>query len=135
MYKNLLVPVSFEEEQGTEKVIQAAKALACPDALVTLLHVMGPVPKYAASYFPEGFQDDAKAAIEHSLQEMASGLPNARGVVDEGNSGKVILNWIKDNHVDCVIMASHKPGPHEFNLGSTAAFVVRHVRCAVHVAR
>ena len=135
MYNNILVPVSFEEEQGTEKVLRAASSLACSDAAVTLLHVMGPVPKYAASYFPKGFQDDAKAAIETSLQGMAAGLPNARGVVEEGNAGKVILNWIRENGVDCVVMSSHKPGAHEFNLGSTAAFVVRHVRCAVHVAR
>ena len=135
MYKNILVPVSFEEEQGTEKLLRAAAALTCPDAVVTLMHVMGPVPKYAATYFPKGFQDDAKAAVATSLEEMAAGLPNAKGVVEEGNAGKVILSWIKENAVDCVVMSSHKPGPHEFNLGSTAAFVLRHVRCAVHVAR
>ncbi|UZD89805.1 universal stress protein [Cognatishimia activa] len=135
MYNNILVPVSFEEEQGTEKVLRAASSLACPDAVVTLLHVMGPVPGYAKSYFPKGYQDEAKASIEASLEEMAAGLPNARGVVVEGNAGKVILNWIRDNKIDCVVMSSHKPGVHEFNLGSTAAFVVRHVRCAVHVAR
>lgn len=135
MYKNILLPVSFEEEQGAEGMLQAAEALACEDAEVTLLHVMSPVPSYAASYFPKGYQDEAKADIETSLQEMASNLPNARGVVAEGQPSKVILAWVRDNPVDCVVMTSHKPGPHEFNLGSTAAQVVRHVRCAVHVAR
>ncbi len=135
MYGHILLPVSFEEEQGAERAIQAAAALARADAEVTLLHVMSPVPKYAASYFPKGYQDEARTDIETSLQEMASNLPNARGVVVEGQPSKVILSWARDNQVDCVVMTSHKPGPHEFNLGSTAAQVVRHVRCAVHVAR
>lgn len=135
MYQNILLPISFEEEQGAECILQAAAALANEDAEVTLLHVMSPVPNYAASYFPKGYQDEAKADIEASLQDMAAHLPNAKGIVAEGQPSKVILSWIKENPVDCVVMSSHKPGAHEFNLGSTAAQVVRHVRCAVHVAR
>jgi len=135
MYRNILLPISFDEEHSAERVLQAAAALACEDAEVTLLHVMSPVPNYASSYFPKGFQDEAKADIEASLQEMASNLPNAIGVVSEGQPSKVILNWINENTVDCVVMSSNKPGLHEFNLGSTAAYVIRHVRCTVHVAR
>ncbi|SHG53169.1 universal stress protein [Cognatishimia maritima] len=135
MYKNILVPVSFEEEDGVEKVLKAASRLACEDARVTLLHVMPPVPKYARSYFPEGYQDEAKATLAKSLNDMARDLPNVSADIVYGNPGKVILLWVKDKDVDCVVMSSHKPGPHEFNLGSTAAQVVRHVTCAVHVAR
>ncbi|WP_170501927.1 universal stress protein, partial [Ruegeria atlantica] len=37
--------------------------------------------------------------------------------------------------IDCIVLASHKPGMKDFFLGSTAALVVRHARCSVHVLR
>ena len=135
MYKNILVPLSFDEDQRTEAVLKAASTLACEDAVVTLLHVMSPVPKYASSYFPAGYKSEAKAAIESSLSEMPGDLPGARGVVREGKPSNEILAWIRDHNIDCVVMSAHTSGAHEFNLGSTAAQVVRHVNCAVHVAR
>lgn len=135
MYKNILVPLSFDEEQRVECVMRAASTLACDDAVVTLLHVMGPVPRYASSYFPEGYKSEARAVIAASLEGLARDLPNAKGVVIEGKPGNAIVNWIREHEIDCVVMSSHKPGLHEFNLGSTAAQVVRHVRCSVHVAR
>ncbi|MEE2943615.1 MAG: universal stress protein [Pseudomonadota bacterium] len=135
MYKNILVPLSFDEDQVVEAVLKAAATLADQDAVVTLIHVMSPVPDYASSYFPAGYKDEARASIEASLSTMARDLPNARSVVCEGRPSNVILAWIKDHGIDCVIMSAHKPGTHEFNLGTTAAQVIRHVSCAVHVAR
>jgi len=135
MYKNILVPLSFDEKQQVESVMRAASTLACEDAVVTLLHVMSPVPGYASSYFPDGYKAEARAAVEASLEELAHDLPSANGVVTEGKPGNAIVTWIREHDIDCVVMSSHRPGPHEFNLGSTAAQVVRHVRCAVHVAR
>ncbi len=37
--------------------------------------------------------------------------------------------------VDCIVIGSHKPGLSDYLLGSTAARVVRHAPCAVHVYR
>ena len=36
---------------------------------------------------------------------------------------------------DCIVIGSHKPGLIDYLLGSTAARVVRHAPCAVHVLR
>jgi len=35
----------------------------------------------------------------------------------------------------CIVIGSHKPGLRDYLLGSTAAKVVRHAACAVHVKR
>ena len=46
-----------------------------------------------------------------------------------------ILEWAESNKVDCIIINSHKPGLQDYFLGSTAARVVRHAQCSVHVIR
>ncbi|MBT8411941.1 MAG: universal stress protein, partial [Octadecabacter sp.] len=44
-------------------------------------------------------------------------------------------DFATDNSIDCIIMASHQPGLEDYFLGSTAARVVRHAKCSVHVIR
>jgi len=56
-------------------------------------------------------------------------------VVIEGHSSRSILNHANSNDADLIIIASHQPGMQDYLLGSTAAKVVRHAKCAVHVLR
>lgn len=135
MYQNILIPLSFDEDDSGDAVIQAAAALAGSDAQVTLLHIMGPIPSYATSYFPAGYRDEAQTTIENSLREMAHDLPNAEGVVIEGQAGRSILSWAKEHEVDCIVMAAHRAGTHDILLGSTTAQVVRQAGCAIHIVR
>ncbi|MGR3713477.1 MAG: universal stress protein [Shimia sp.] len=135
MYKHLLVPVSFDEDHNTTAALTVARQLASEADEVTLLHVMQQVPKYAVNYIPEGFQDEARRAIEDSLETLGAELPHADGVVIEGPVGKSILKWAEAHDVDCIIVASHRPSMQDYLLGSTATHVARHARCAVHLAR
>ncbi|MDC0738137.1 universal stress protein [Cognatishimia sp. SS12] len=135
MYDRILIPLSFDEDKNTDDVLRAAAALAHAETVVTLLHVMAPIPKYASSYLPAGYRHDAQDTIEAAMTDMARGLPNAKGIVLEGQPGRSILNWAKEHNVDCIVMASHRAGPQEELLGSTAAQVLRHGRCAVHLVR
>ena len=52
-----------------------------------------------------------------------------------GHSANGILDYAEKNEIDCIIVASHRPGYQDYFLGSTAARVVRHATCAVHVLR
>lgn len=135
MYKNILVPVSFDNDRNAPAALDIAKKLVAKDGKITLFHVMEQIPGYAVNYFPEGYRDEAKAAIVSSLQDMAAGVDGASGVVVEGHSGRTILDWAEKNKVDCIVIASHRPGMQDYLLGSTAAQVVRHAQCAVHVVR
>lgn len=135
MYKNILVPVSFDDDRNTKEALAVAKKLVDADGRVFLLHVMEQIPSYAVNYVPDGFHDEAKSAIVASLNELAGDLPNSRGVVVEGHSGRTILDWADENGSDLIVIASHRPGMADFFLGSTAAQVVRHAKCSVHVVR
>ena len=135
MYHNILVPISFDAERDTSGPLKLAQLLATPDAQVTLLHVVEHIPNYAISYMPPEYLTEARKAIQTELDELASQLPNARGLVIEGHSGRTILDWAEANSPDLIIMASHRPGMQDLLLGSTASHVVRHAGCAVHVVR
>lgn len=135
MYKNILVPVSFDEDRDSAGALNVAQVLADGDAQITLIHVMEQIPAYAISYMPRDYMVESRQAIEAELSDMAATLPNAQGLVVDGHSGRTILDWASENNVDCIVIASHRPGMTDLLLGSTAAQVVRHAACAVHVVR
>jgi nucleotide-binding universal stress UspA family protein len=135
MYRNLLIPVSFEEDHKTDQALRVAAALTETEGKVTLLHVMEQIPGYAASYLPDGYREDARKSVEQALRDLAGDLPHAEGVVVEGRAGSEILGWAAEHAADCIVIPSHRPGSQNNLLGSTAAQVVRHAACSVHVVR
>lgn len=135
MYKHILVPVSFDDDRNSAEAMSVAKKLLDEGGKITFFHVMEQIPGYAINYFPEGYRDESKAAIAESLGDMARDVDGATGVVVEGHSGRTILDWAEDHKADCIVIASHRPGMQDYLLGSTAAQVVRHAQCAVHVVR
>ena len=135
MYDHILVPISFEEDRDAAGAIEVARCLADEKGRITLLHVMEEIPSYAISYVPMDYLQESRKAIATKLAQMAEKLPNAQGVVVEGHSGRTILDWASENDVDCIVIASHRPGMQDLLLGSTATQVVRHATCSVHVVR
>ncbi|MCM2561729.1 universal stress protein [Lutimaribacter sp. EGI FJ00015] len=135
MYRKILVPISFDEDRNTKSAIEVAQALSAEGAQITLLHVMEEIPGYAISYMPTDYIAESRKAVQAELSEKADALPNGQGVVVEGHSGRTIVEWAEKHGVDCIVIASHRPGMQDLLLGSTAHQVVRHSSCAVHVIR
>lgn len=135
MYKNILVPVSFGEERDGKGALEVARVLADEGADLTLLHVMEQIPAHAQTYLPAGYLAERRTAVEEQLNAMAASIPGASGVVVSGHASRAILDYADSHQVDCIVVASHRPGMQDLLLGSTAAKVVRHARCAVHVLR
>lgn len=135
MYSNILVPVSFDSDRNVTGALEVAEALSAEGAKITLIHVMEHIPGYAISYMPIDYVAESRLAIEAELAALGVALPNAESVVIEGHSGRTIVDWASENGVDCIVIASHRPGMQDLLLGSTATAVVRHAKCAVHVLR
>ncbi len=136
MYKNILVPVSFVEAPGSEISLQVAQALAAEGASITLLHVVEHIPTHALSYMPPDHMAKRRAEAEAELAEMTKNLPGTfGGAVASGSPSRAILDYADEIKSDCIIIASHRPGMQHLLLGSTAARVVRHAKCSVHVVR
>lgn len=135
MYKNILVPVSFEADRNAQGAMEIAKALRAPGGSITCLHVLEQLPNYATQYLPDGHIEAAKAEVVEGLKDLVAEVENASTMVVEGHSSRTILAHADNNDVDLIIVASHQPGMQDYLLGSTAAKVVRHAKCAVHVLR
>lgn len=136
MYRNLLVPIAFhgDPEDGVP-AIAIARHLCAEGGRITLLHVMEELPAHLSGYLPDHYRSDLRAAITAELDRHAAAIPGARTAIVEGKAAPAILDYTADQHIDCIVIASHRPGMQDWLLGSTAARVVRHARCAVHILR
>ncbi|MGJ8624335.1 MAG: universal stress protein [Yoonia sp.] len=135
MYSNILVPVSFEADRNAQGAMETAKALCAEGGKITSLHVLEQLPGYATQYLPPDHMDKAKAEVKEGMQSLVEDIPNATAMVIEGHASRSILDHANHNGTDLIIIASHQPGMQDYLLGSTAAKVVRHAKCAVHVLR
>lgn len=136
MYRNVLVPVAFHggSDDGAA-ALAAARSLCAAGGRITLLHVLEEVPRHIANYLPDHYRQDQRRAAEAGLARLAQPVPGAVTAIVEGPAAPAILDHAQAHHADCIVIASHRPGMQDWLIGSTAARVVRHARCSVHVLR
>ncbi len=135
MYAHLLVTVAYDKGHDAGPALEIAQALAAAGARITLIHVMEAAPVFTLDYLPEGWREEMRAAIEADLATLAAGLEQGDVIVTEGDASAEILEAARAGGVDCIVIASHRPGTKGLHLGSTASKVVGRAQCAVHVAR
>lgn len=134
MYKNILIPMALDHGIGGTAMDVARKLLA-DGGTITALHIheapQGSVRAYLDEADVQAAFDKTKARLEDRVKDQ----PGVTAVTIKGHSGRSIIDYATDKGIDCIILGSHKPGLRDFLLGSTAARVVRHAPCAVHVLR
>jgi universal stress protein F len=136
MYDNILVPVVFDHGERAAASLKVAQELLNAGGKITLLHVMEEVPSYATTYLPEGLAERHREDALQGLHDMAKDTEaSCEAVVVHGHAYSTILEYSKKHGTDCIVIASHKPGFEDYFLGSTAARVVRHAKCGVHILR
>lgn len=135
MYENIMIPVSLDRDRDLQTAIAAAQKLASPGARITFFHVTESLPTYVADYIPPDVAEGRRDMVEEKLAELAASVEGSHGVVVNGASGRTITDWARDKGADLIVIASHRPQLSDIFLGSTAAWVVRHADCAVHVIR
>ena len=134
MYRNILVPVALDHERDVAGALAVARSLAADGGTITALTVVETVPSYIMAEFPEGHAERNRDGAAAALKEEVGGA-DVKTVAVSGHSARAILDYAEAHEVDCIVIASHRPGLQDFFLGSTAARVVRHATCAVHVVR
>lgn len=135
MYKNILVPIAFDEEHDPASALETAKYLVDEGGHITLLHVMDSVPAFVASQIPQSVREEARKRVFEKMQAKLQDLPNSTVHVVDGHAGTTILEFAENNQIDLIVIRSHRPALEDYFLGSTAARVVRHASCSVHVIR
>ena len=135
MYENILVPVSFEAGRDAHEALKIAQAIRQSGGKITILHVLEHLPEYASDLLSEDHVETVREAVTAKLVPLSEGVSDIEIVVVEGHSARTILDFSKKHQKDCIVITSHRPGMQDLFIGSTAARVVRHAQCAVHVIR
>lgn len=134
MYKKILVPMALDHDVS-HQTLELAQILIDTDGEIIALHVHEAPQESVRAYVDN---DIIKAGYENAkarLAEKLSDLPNITPILITGHSARSIIDYADNHEIDCIVMGSHKPGLSDYFLGSTAARVVRHARCSVHVQR
>lgn len=134
MYKNIIVPMALDHGIA-EKTIQIARTLLSEGGQITALHVHEAPENSVAVYVDESVMQNAFDRAKAQLQERVAAMPDIKAMIVKGHSGRTIVDTATSMKADCIVLGSHKPGLIDYLLGSTAARVVQHAPCAVHVAR
>ena len=134
MYSNILIPIAPDHGDMSE-ALEIARAVAAEGAKLTALTVVDALPEYVASYLPEGQMTKTRDAVLDRLRSDMTDASDVNPVVLSGHSYSTILEYAGKHDIDCIVITSHRPGLQDYLLGSTAARVVRHAQCAVHVVR
>ena len=135
MYKTIIVPIALDHRPNTGKAIEIAQTLLSEGGRIIAVHAIDPLPGYVANYVPAEQIKAAEEAAEAALQAELGGVKGIKAEIIHGPAGAAILEFAEEHEADCIVIASHKPGLQDYFLGSTAARVVRHAKCSVHVVR
>ena len=135
MYKNILVPIALNHGAKTAEALDVARKLLADGGTMTALTVMEAIPPYVAQYLPDEQEAKAHSEVHAALVAELGGVEDAKVDVVTGHAGRTILEYAEEHGADLIVIASHRPGLQDYFLGSTAARVVRHAPCAVHVVR
>ncbi|SMX31557.1 universal stress protein [Actibacterium lipolyticum] len=135
MYKNIIVPIALDHGPNTSTALEVALKLLAEGGQITALTVVEAIPPYVAQYLPEGQEKLTHDTVKAELTAELGGVADVMPVVVTGHAGRTIVDYAEEHGADCIVIASHRPGLQDYFLGSTAARVVRHAGCAVHVVR
>lgn len=134
MYKKILVPLALNHGISNQ-TLGIAKKLGSSDAKITALYVYEMPQGSVNAYLGEDFIAKGVERAQEILAEKISSEDGVNGEIIRGHAYRTIIDYAEANSFDCIVVGSHKPGLSDYLIGSTAARVVRHATCAVHVHR
>jgi nucleotide-binding universal stress UspA family protein len=141
--KSILFPTDFSE--GSAQALQYAVDMSKRyGSKLYVVHVIYDIAKATGWYVPhvsmdemyKDIQEGAKKELERFGVEELAGVKNVERRVITGVPHEEIINFVRANKIDLVIMGTHgRKGIDKILFGSTAAQVVRHAPCPVLTVR
>lgn len=134
MYRNILVPMALDHGLS-KQTLEIARALLAPGGKITAIHVYEAPQGSVSAYLDEATVKSSIEAARKRLEEKVAVHAGIKPVLVKGHTARTIVDYASEKAVDCIVIGSHRPGLSDYLIGSTAARVVRHASCAVHVQR
>lgn len=134
MYQNLLVAMALDHDVSP-KLLRFAQANCAEGGTITALHVLEEPSGTANARLRKDLLEAGSAQAEALFREKLAAFPGVEAKLLQGHVSRSLVDFADEIGADCIVMGSHKPGLVDYLIGSTAARVVRHARCSVHVYR
>ncbi|MCV2874303.1 universal stress protein [Defluviimonas sp. WL0050] len=134
MYKKILIPMALDHGIGIS-AIGVARQLLDEGGEMVALHVYEAPQGSVRTYLDDETVNSAFKAARARLEQRVADQKDVTPVILAGHTGRTIADYADEIGADCIVIGSHKPGLKDYFLGSTAARVVRHASCSVHVLR
>ena len=134
MYGTILVPIDLSYPEQARKTLGIARQIGTDQSRVVALYVSPAIPSFVTGELPKELLEKnlANARKELALHAEQAG---AETEIRWGHPSIVILEYANEICADLIVVASHRPGLHDYFLGATAARVIRHALCPVLVDR
>jgi len=134
MYKKIMVSLSLEHGIA-DRALEVARHLLAEGGKILAVHVYEQPNPSVSAYLDQEVLAQAYADAKDRLKARVKDATDVKPVLLKGHSGATITEYAASAGVDLIIVGSHKPGLSDYFLGSTAARIVRHAPCSVHVLR
>jgi nucleotide-binding universal stress UspA family protein len=134
VYQKILVPMALDHGLSKD-TLNIAKALSGGNGEIIALHVYEAPKGSVQAYLDEAAKEEGLARARAELRVKTDHLDGVKAEMVIGHTYRSIIDYASTHDIECIVMGSHKPGFSDYLLGSTAARVVRHAPCAVHVYR
>jgi len=135
MYQKILVPMALDHGISPQTLAIAKLLSSNGGGKIIAIHVYEAPPSSVSVYLDKTVLKEGFEAARLRLHEKLAGIDDIKSELVKGHTYRSIVDYASNNEIDCIVMGSHKPGLSDYLLGSTAARVVRHAPCAVHVHR
>lgn len=134
MFNKIVVALSLEHGYS-DRALEVARRLRSDTGEIKAVHVYEQPSGTVSAYLDEEIVAMAYAEARGRLIERLAGADHVEPVMLKGHSGITVSEYAENIGADLIIVGSHKPGLRDYFLGSTAARIVRHAPCSVHVLR
>ena len=142
MFKRILVPTDASEysRRALKTALELARSF---QAEVILLHVSytpqaywGYTISYGITVTQEQLEENGELALEATLMGMDSTAVTLHKKVESGHPVTVILEELKKENIDLIVMGSHGYGPISGSvLGSVSQRVLQRASCPVLIIK
>jgi nucleotide-binding universal stress UspA family protein len=127
-YKNILAPTDFQM-QSKQSILFAKNIF--PASKIEIVHISETIymdgPYYAVGRDLRQYNDVAKACAKKDLKELMNDVSVNKGKVIDGetDSKEVLLQYIKKNSYDLVVVGSRGTAGFNILLGSMSSYILR----------
>ena len=142
MFKKILCPVDFSE--FTDEILGYALDIAKKyNAELHLLHIIPNLnyfTPYESFFTPENLvvvEKNMEAEVTKDFDELMKKIPiPAKKIIKNGTAFVEIINYVRNESIDLVVMGTHgRTGLEHILIGSVAERVVRKAPCPVLTVR